>query len=198
MAELLAGRIRPAACLLLDFNLLPIYRALETTLAEYARLPVLSEIVRPELARTEALARDVAVLATRFPDVPLRLLEESEAYRRRIEAVARDQPERLLAHAYVRYLGDLSGGQILSRLLGRTPGIGPEAVRFYVFPEIGDLAQAKADYRRAIDRAGLRLIRFDDVVDEAREAFRRNIALAEAVASASKVDHVACPSFSLV
>ncbi len=198
IAEFLTGRVRPLACLLLHFNLLPIYRTLESKLAEHAHLPVLSEIVRPELDRTEALARDVAVLAARFPDTPLRILEESESYRRRIEVVARDQPERLLAHAYVRYLGDLSGGQMLGRLLAGTPGIGPEAVHFYGFPEIRDLARAKTEYRRAIDRAGCRLITFDGVVEEAREAFRRNIALAEAVASASKVAQVECLSPSLV
>lgn len=198
IAEFLAGRVRPSAYLLLDFNLLPIYRALESTLAEHAHLPMLSEIVRPELERTEALARDVAVLAARFPGTPLRILEESEAYRRRIETVARDRPERLLAHAYVRYLGDLSGGQVLGRLLARAPDIGPEAVHFYAFPAIGDLARAKADYRQAIDRAGCRLTTFDGVVEEAREAFRRNIALAEAVASASREGQVELLSPSLV
>lgn len=190
IAEFLTGRVRPPACLLLHFNLLPIYRTLESKLAEHAHLPVLSEIVRPELDRTEALARDVVVLAARFPGTPLRILEESEVYRRRIEVVARDQPERLLAHAYVRYLGDLSGGQTLGRLLARAPGIGPEAVNFYAFRGLDDLARAKADYRRAIDRAGCRLITFDGVVEEAREAFRRNIALFEAVASASSEDQV--------
>lgn len=185
IAELLGGRIRPGAYLLFAFNLLPIYRALETALGRHAALATLAEVAWPELARTGALAADVAILAARFPDTPLRILGEGESYRRRIENVAKDRPERLLAHAYVRYLGDLSGGQVLARLLGRTPGIGPEAVRFYAFPALADLARAKLDFRRAIDRAAIRLLDPEGVVEEAREAFRLSIALAEGVARAS-------------
>lgn len=184
MAELLAGRLRPTDYLLLAFNLLPVYRALEAALAEHARHAVLAPIVWPELTRAEALACDVAVLVERSSGEPPRLLAEGERYRRRIETVARQRPERLLAHAYVRHLGDLSGGQILQRLLARIPGIGPEALRFYAFPELGDLARARAAYRRAIDRAGLRLLDREGVLEEAREAFRLNIALFEAVARA--------------
>lgn len=33
-------------------------------------------------------------------------------YMNRIRAVGRDAPELLVAHAYTRYLGDLSGGQV--------------------------------------------------------------------------------------
>ncbi|MCX8100656.1 MAG: biliverdin-producing heme oxygenase [Geminicoccaceae bacterium] len=188
IAELLAGRVRPSAYLLFAFNLLPIYRALEAALAEHRLHPALAGLWRPELARAEALARDVAVLAAQLPDAPLRLLAPSERYRRRIEAVAADRPERLLAHGYVRHLGDLSGGQVLARLLARTPGIGAEAVGFYAFPGLADLGRAKEDYRRAIARAELQLVDRDGVIEEAREAFRLNIALSEAVAAAAPGD----------
>lgn len=185
IAELIAGRIRAPAYLLLAFNLLPVYRALETSLGDHASLPVLAELVRPELARARLLASDVAILAERLPETPLRLLAEGEIYRCRIETIAKSCPERLLAHAYVRYLGDLSGGQLLARRLARTPGIGPEATRFYVFSGVNDLSVAKIDYKRAIDRAGRRLLDPAGVLEEACEAFRLTIALSEAVAQAS-------------
>jgi heme oxygenase len=185
IAELLAGRIRPTAYLLFVFNLLPIYAALEAALFDQAHLPALGTLFRPEFARSRPLARDVAVLAERSPATPLRLFAESVAHRRRIEVIARTVPERLLAHAYVRYLGDLSGGQVVRRLLARTPGIGPEAVRFYEFPDLDDLARAKSAYRRAIDEAGPHLLDPAGVIEEAREAFRLTIALARAVNAAS-------------
>lgn len=185
IAELIAGRVRAPAYLLLAFNLLPIYRALEAALGDQASRPVLAELVRPELARARLLAGDVVILAERLPETPLRVLAESEAYRCRIETIAKSCPERLLAHAYVRYLGDLSGGQLLARRLARTPGIGPEATRFYEFSGVGDLSVAKIEYRRAIDRAGTRLLDPGGVVEEACEAFRLTIALSEAVAKAS-------------
>lgn len=190
IGELLAGRIRPEAYLLLVFNLLPIYRTLESELVEHAHLPVLCEIVRPEIQRANALAHDVVVLSGRFPGTALQLLEESREYRYRIRRIAADCPERLLGHAYVRYLGDLSGGGILRRILVRIPEIGPEATQFYVFSGIDDLARAKAEYRRAIERAGHRAMEFDGIVEEAREAFRRTIALAEAVAAAASEGQV--------
>ncbi|MCL6606499.1 MAG: biliverdin-producing heme oxygenase [Geminicoccaceae bacterium] len=185
IAELLAGRVRPTAYLLFAFNLLPVYAALEAALLDQAHLPALGALFRPELARSRPLARDVAVLAERSPATPLRLLAESVTHRRRIETIARTLPERLLAHAYVRYLGDLSGGQVLRRLLARTPGIGPEAVRFYEFPDLDDLPRAKAAYRRAIDEAGAHLLDPAGVIEEAREAFQLTIALARAVDAAS-------------
>jgi len=55
IAEFLTGRVRSLVCLLLSFDFLQIYRALESTLAEYAHLPLLWKIVRPEPDRTEAL-----------------------------------------------------------------------------------------------------------------------------------------------
>jgi len=185
IAELLAGRVRPAAYLLLAFNLLPVYAALEAALLDQAHSPALGALFRPELARSGPLARDVLVLAERSPATPLRLLAASVTCRRRIETIARTLPERLLAHAYVRYLGDLSGGQILRRILARTPGIGPEAVRFYEFPDLDDLAAAKTAYRRTIDKAGAHLLDPAGVIEEAREAFRLTIALAREVAAAS-------------
>lgn len=181
IAELLAGRIRPETYLLFAFNLLPIYETLEAALRERADLPALAGIVRPELERREALARDVAFLAETLPSVALRLLPASITYRRRLETVARHCPERLLAHAYVRCLGDLNGGQVLRRLLARTAGIGPAAVRFYEFPGLDDLARAKTAYRRAIDEARSHLDDPAGVLEEACEAFRLTIALAEEV-----------------
>lgn len=185
IAELLAGRIRPEAYLLFAFNLLPIYETLEAALLERADLPAVAGLLHPELERRALLARDVALLAGTHPSVALRLRPASIAYRRRLERVAGHDPERLLAHAYVRYLGDLSGGQVLRRLLARTPGIGPDAVRLYEFPGLDDLGRAKTAYRRTIDAARAHLRDPVGVIEEACEAFRLTIALARAVAEAA-------------
>ncbi|MCK7500861.1 MAG: biliverdin-producing heme oxygenase [Comamonadaceae bacterium] len=39
------------------------------------------------------------------------------AYVARLRWLDRHDPGRLLAHAYVRYLGDLSGGQVVQRIV---------------------------------------------------------------------------------
>ena len=63
---------------------------------------------------------------------------------------------RLIAHAYTRYLGDLSGGQILQRLLARSLQLRPAELTFYDFPRFSDLDALKTDYRKALDQAGAR------------------------------------------
>lgn len=182
IAGLLRGRIRPSAYLLLACNLLPVYRALEDGLHRHARDPVFAPFARPELLRVEALARDVAVLAGRSDTRDVPSLASGRRYVQRIERVAPAAPELLIAHAYVRHLGDLSGGQIVRRLLVRAPGIGPDAVRSYEFPDLADLDRARNEYRAALDRAGMRLTDWTAVLEEACEAFRLTIALAEEVA----------------
>lgn len=48
------------------------------------------------------------------------------------------EPERLLAHSYVRYVGDLSGGQVLRRVIAKAydlqDGLGTS---FYEFSKLG-------------------------------------------------------------
>ena len=88
---------------------------------------------------------------------------------------------RLVAHAYARYLGDLSGGQILKRLLARSLDLHPAALSFYDFSAIDDVAAFKADYRAAIDRAGDVSEDFDAIVEEGARAFELNIALSVAL-----------------
>lgn len=178
MADLLRGRIRPHAYLRLLESLLPVYGVLEDGLRRHARLPAIAPFARPELLRAGRLAEDVAILVGRLAEGARGPLAAGRRYAERIEEISRSGPERLLAHAYVRHLGDLSGGQVVRRILARTPGIGPDAVRLYEFPEIADLERAKVEYRAALDRAGDRLADPEEIVEEACEAFRLSIALA--------------------
>ena len=55
-------------------------------------------------------------------------------------AISSDTVEtsRLLAHAYVRYLGDLSGGQFIRRKLAKTYGLEDgQGLTFYEFGKLG-------------------------------------------------------------
>ncbi len=93
---------------------------------------------------------------------------------------AADNGERLIAHAYTRYLGDLSGGQILKRLLERSLGLGPDALSFYEFPAIADIAVFKSGLHAAI-AAATSVVDVVAVVEEAAMAFRLNIELSRAI-----------------
>jgi heme oxygenase len=144
-------------------------------------------ILRPEVERTESLMSDLAAISE-VDARTLPLLPEGQAYAARISEAAEGSGARLIAHAYARYLGDLSGGQILKRLLGRSPGLAPEALSFYEFPAIADIATFKASYRAAIEQAGelLEPAEFADVVAESERAFELNIDLSLAVQKAGQ------------
>jgi heme oxygenase len=84
----------------------------------------------------------------------------------------------LVAHHYTRYLGDLSGGQVIGRLLQRTYDL-PEGrgVAFYEFGAIAKPKPYKDAYRAALDSLPLEATDVQRVVDEVKIAFRMNQAL---------------------
>ena len=109
----------------------------------------------------------------------------AEAYRSRIEA-ARRAPHLLVAHHYTRYLGDLSGGQVLARALRRgfpDRSFDGGGLDFYSFDQIAAPVPWKRAYRERLD--GLRVDAEQDaaMLAEVREAFRLNHALLDEVAA---------------
>lgn len=149
-----------------------IYTALEAGCAKYADHPALQPLQFPELPRMQAIADDLAFFET---SADLTAPQAAVDYAAHIESLAEKSPELLVAHSYVRYLGDLSGGQALARAVTKTFDLEPGAgVAFYRFPEIKSLKQFKDGYRAALD--GLPLGEADHlaVVEEAKEAFHWN------------------------
>ena len=180
IADLIRNRAtRPGYALFLR-SLVPAYVTLEQALARAAADPLAAVFAAPGLARLPALEHDLVALAG--PDWGTRcaLLPEAEAYGAAITAAADDVPA-LVAHAYARYLGDLSGGQILKPVLARNLGLGPEVLAFYDFPALADPAATKAAMRAALDRVPEDSQDAATIVAEAIAAFRHNISVSEAV-----------------
>lgn len=130
------------------------------------------------------LSQDLVVLCGEawHRDVPL--LAAGDNYARRIAEAAKGNGARLIAHAYTRYLGDLSGGLILQRLLTRSLELRPAELSFYDFPKYPDLAALKSAYREALDLAGRQAGDLKTVVEEGALAFTLNIDLSRAVQAA--------------
>lgn len=59
------------------------------------------------------------------PDPP----EDLQAFTRHIKSLSDESPALLLSHAYVRYLGDLSGGQLVAAKIKRLYDLKPVATR---------------------------------------------------------------------
>jgi len=73
-----------------------------------------------------------------WKEVPMS--DATKAYVKRIHEVGKKDPALLIAHHYTRYLGDLTGGQILGKMAIKAmdlPSTG-EGVQFYVFKNIPD------------------------------------------------------------
>lgn len=179
IADMLQGRATRETYGLLLRNLLPVYQAMEQQLARVAGSPRLGAIVRPELERAPAIASDLNSLAVDVAEIELS--PATEKYVGAIMAAASGDGSRLIAHAYARYLGDLSGGQIVKRLLARSLNLAPAELSFYDFPAIADIEAFKAEYRAAIDRAGEDSEDFDALVEEGALAFELNIDLSVAI-----------------
>jgi heme oxygenase len=184
VAEILHGRIDRQGYGLLMRNLLPAYEALESGLEHHRQAPGVRCIADPALYRADALVCDLQRLWGSGWRRSLPMLAEGRGYGEQIAAAREGDGARLIAHAYVRYFGDLSGGQILGRRIAAAPGLGPSAHAFYEFPDIPDRAAYKAKFRAALDRAALEIADPDIVLAEATAAFELNIELSEAVARA--------------
>lgn len=181
ISQLLRGQATQQGYALLLRNLLPAYERMEGAFERQRLRPGLRLIAQPALYRANAIRADLRALSGPDWESRLRELPSAQLYAARVDAAARGTGARLIAHAYVRYLGDLSGGQILKRLLARSLDLPGDALSFYDF-EGGDTPDAvKSQYRAAIDNAALEIGGVQEVIDEAAEVFRLNINLSQEV-----------------
>jgi heme oxygenase len=153
-----------------------VYAALEDAFERLKDEPRLGAFVLPQLWRRLALERDLDFL--RGPhwrsEEPV---AAARAYADRLRWIEENQPIRLASHSYVRYLGDLSGGQMLKGLAARQLELDGDGLRFYEFPAIHDPLVFKAEYRRRLDELALAYGERDTIVEEARTAFQLNAAI---------------------
>ena len=109
--------------------------------------PIVGPISFPELNRCEALEEDLTFY---FGSNWSNLVSPSTAataYIDRIHKVAKESPELLVGHHYTRYLGDLSGGQILKKIAQKAMNLSDhDGVRFYEFDLIADEKLFKTNY----------------------------------------------------
>lgn len=170
IADIVAGQVSPFGLALLLRNLLPVYQVLDA-----------SAYARPGLARSKAIEADLRLLS---PDADPPLLAEGRAYARQVRTAAEGDGKRLMAHAYVRYLGDLNGGRILKRQLARCLGHLASGLAFFDYPDLIDSKTFSRCYRDELDQAAMAGA-LDELKQEAVAAFELNIALSYAVQSAA-------------
>ncbi len=159
-------------------NLYFVYSAMEEEMEKLKDHTIVSKIYYPELNRKHSLEQDLYFyFGSRWRE-EAKLSEAGEAYVKRIREVANTQPELLVAHSYTRYLGDLSGGQILKKIAQRAMNlVDGEGTAFYEFQDIPDEKEFKNKYRRAMDELPVDLATAEEIVAEANDAFAMNMKL---------------------
>lgn len=175
LSALAAGRVTALGLAALLSRLAPVYETLEQVGGQWATDPRVGGFVRPELHRTDRLRADLAHL-TGSADVVR--TPAAEAYAARVEQVGRTSAAGFVAHHCTRYLGDLSGGQVIRAALERSLGVSDgQGASFYAFPDVRP-AVLKQQYRQWLDQTPFTPTERAEVVDEALVAYGLNVALA--------------------
>jgi heme oxygenase (biliverdin-producing, ferredoxin) len=152
-----------------------IYSAMEEEMEKHKNHPILSKINFPELYRKQTLEQDLAYYYGANWREQVKLSPAGEAYVKRIRDLSEKSPELLISHSYTRYMGDLSGGQILKGIAQTAMNLTDGGTAFYEFPEIPDEKAFKANYRAALDEMPIDEMMCDRIVEEANDAFGVNM-----------------------
>ncbi|MFO8040720.1 MAG: heme oxygenase (biliverdin-producing) [Sodalinema sp.] len=176
----LKGTVEKNSYRKLATNFYFVYSAMEEEMERHREHPVLSKLYYPQLNRKESLEQDLHYyFGPNWRDM-VQPSEGGQGYVNRIREVSNSEPELLVAHCYTRYLGDLSGGQILKNIAQKAMGLQDgEGTAFYEFQDIPDEKAFKAEYRQAMDSLPIDEAQADRIVDEANDAFKLNMVMFE-------------------
>lgn len=180
MRSLLRGTLaRPQYIALLQ-NLAELYDALELELDRHHDHPALAGVQWAQLRRGPALHEDIARLSEGTADAEISPV--TREYVTHLHHLGNTAPDLLFAHAYLRYLGDLYGGQIIKRIVQDKMHL--VAVSFYDFKNIDDLDAFKHTFRNAIDAIDPSIANPDEMVAEAMHGYVLHARLFESLDAA--------------
>lgn len=173
---------------------------MEALLEQHKDHPVVQIIHFPnELNREESLKKDLEFFygAGRVAELidPKTMTPAVQRYVQAMKDACAKNPALLIAHSYSRYLGDLSGGQILAKRLKKcvlkldendSAWDTTEGLNFYSFENLGNQTEFKNFYRERLNAARVDAETRDLVVSEAVLSFELNIALFDEIQELSE------------
>ncbi len=162
----------------LTANLYFVYSALESELERLRDHPVVGSLYFPELNRKAKLEEDLEYYYGENWRDEIAASAQGQVYVSRIHEVAHHHPELLVAHSYVRYMGDLSGGQSLRNIarsaMDLPPDKGTGLHEFDQIPTVEARRAFKAKYREALDALPVGEAEIRAIVAEACRVFDLN------------------------
>jgi heme oxygenase (biliverdin-producing, ferredoxin) len=132
-------------------------------------------VVMPELFRSTAIEADLRLLRCATDNLAPPLQTATLDYVQRLGTLDTTAPDLLVAHAYVRYLGDLNGGQALRRVVARALQLDEGAgTTFYDFGDTLSCQRLMLGFRHGLAMVELQCADQDALVAEAVSAFERH------------------------
>jgi len=153
------------------------YEALEDAAKLLAADPRYAALHPEALVREQTLVEDLEFLVGENWREQIAPVAATVAYAERIREIAAEGwLAGIIAHHYTRYLGDLSGGQMIAKRVKKQFGFERPGIAFYDFTELGDIAEFKQAYRVVLDSLGTDLDEAERqrMIDEVRAAYRYN------------------------
>ena len=154
-----------------------IYEALEGAATRMRTDPVASVFITDQLTRLPALEADLAFLIGDDWRERIAPLPSTARYVERIRQVGSTWAGGFVAHHYTRYLGDLTGGIFIGKVVARRFGFETNGIGFYLFGDIADPRAFKDVYREQLDAAPRDEAEKERVIDEVLAAYRFNTEL---------------------
>lgn len=162
-----------------------IYLALEASAEKLRTEPVASLFITDALTRLPAVEADLTSLLGDNWLEQISPLPATQRYVDRINEIGADWAGGFIAHHYTRYLGDLSGGIFIGRVMSRRFNLEDGGVTFYSFDEIADPTIFKDEYRAQLDALTWSEEERERVIEEVLAAYQFNTDVFEDL-SASK------------
>ena len=169
-------------------NLIPIYQTLEKPIAHLAHAETLTPFLDYRIKRSNHLLSDLDNLIDRDVWAKLPLMKATTIYKAHIEDTSNTTPLAMLGHLYVRYLGDLNGGQLLQRLLKESFKLDKRGLSFYNFPKIKDIKQYRLNYRDRFNSLCVTNTERKQIINTAIMAFEFNIRISKEVKQQRKLN----------
>ena len=155
-----------------------VYKAMEEEIERLVKEdhPVIKHIGFQELFRRKTLEKDLLFYYGNNWKNEITISDSAQLYVNRIREVANQSPELLVGHHYTRYIGDLSGGQILKKIAKKALNLnGDDGLNFYEFQLIKDEKLFKKSYSETLNQLPIDQNIADKIIDEANQAFTYNM-----------------------
>jgi heme oxygenase len=157
-----------------------IYTALEEQEEKFKDDPFIAPIAFDELKRVPALEKDCEFY---WGKNWRNIISPTDACKNYVKRVKKINAKFLVGHHYTRYLGDLSGGQILKNIANKSMNLNGEGLAFYEFENIPHAGNFKNRYRTALDNLPITWSDGELIINEANYAFKLNMDVFDEIGS---------------